>query len=215
MDGVCTENQDEEVAAMVYRLDESTGLGDYDMLEKITILFRPKLIITGASAYPCGFNYPQHNLTELMDMANISGLVAAFVFANPFEYCDIVTTTTHKLRVKTLDISSLILAARSPFFYKISRDCQELELSISKQLSSLLYLEPDSEFMFYTSPDSSSFPAAGLLIATLLYPSLLDNLFDCYCFEDLDPAGCPFSFSDLSFCSSQVWDYVAEFLETY
>jgi len=33
----------------------------------------------------------------MMDMAHISGLVAASVLANPFEYCDIVTTTTHKV----------------------------------------------------------------------------------------------------------------------
>ncbi|KAL6985507.1 glycine hydroxymethyltransferase [Sarracenia purpurea var. burkii] len=35
----------------------------------------------------------------MMDMAHISGLVAASVVANPFEYCDIVTTTTHKDRI--------------------------------------------------------------------------------------------------------------------
>lgn len=34
----------------------------------------------------------------MMDMAHISGLVAASVVANPFEYCDIVTTTTHKVK---------------------------------------------------------------------------------------------------------------------
>lgn len=33
----------------------------------------------------------------MMDMAHISGLVAASVVGNPFEYCDIVTTTTHKV----------------------------------------------------------------------------------------------------------------------
>lgn len=33
----------------------------------------------------------------MMDMAHISGLVAASVLANPFEFCDIVTTTTHKV----------------------------------------------------------------------------------------------------------------------
>ncbi|KAJ0090544.1 hypothetical protein Patl1_12998 [Pistacia atlantica] len=97
--------------SMPYRLDESTGLVDYDMLEKTAILFRPKLIIAGASAYPRDFDYPRMRkwLTTwhwkiadavgaflMMDMAHISGLVAASVVADPFEYCDIVTTTTHK-----------------------------------------------------------------------------------------------------------------------
>ncbi|CAK7353048.1 unnamed protein product [Dovyalis caffra] len=89
--------------SMPYRLDESTGLIDYDMLEKTAILFRPKLIIAGASAYPRDFDYPRMRKIAdavgaflMMDMAHISGLVAASVVADPFEYCDIVTTTTHK-----------------------------------------------------------------------------------------------------------------------
>jgi hypothetical protein len=53
----------------------------------------------------------------MMDMAHISGLVAASVVANPFEYCDIVTTTTHKVYVTffqfycTLQFSSLVLVS--------------------------------------------------------------------------------------------------------
>ncbi|XP_050376034.1 serine hydroxymethyltransferase 3, chloroplastic isoform X2 [Argentina anserina] len=89
--------------SMPYRLDEETGLIDYDMLEKTSTLFRPKLIIVGASAYPRDFDYPRMRKIAdaagaflLMDMAHISGLVAACVLANPFDYCDIVTTTTHK-----------------------------------------------------------------------------------------------------------------------
>lgn len=89
--------------SMPYRLDESTGLIDYDMLERTANLFRPKLIIAGASAYPRDIDYPRMRKIAdevgaflMMDMAHISGLVAASVLANPFEYCDIVTTTTHK-----------------------------------------------------------------------------------------------------------------------
>ncbi|KAE9598964.1 putative glycine hydroxymethyltransferase [Lupinus albus] len=89
--------------SMPYRLDESTGLIDYDMLEKTAILFRPKLIIAGASAYPREIDYPRFRKIAdevgaflMMDMAHISGLVAASVLNNPFEFCDIVTTTTHK-----------------------------------------------------------------------------------------------------------------------
>ncbi|KAH1102789.1 hypothetical protein GLYMA_13G222300v4 [Glycine max] len=98
--------------SMPYRLDESTGLIDYDMLEKTATLFRPKLIVAGASAYPRDIDYPRMRklITSymhgkiadevgaflMMDMAHISGLVAASVLSNPFEYCDIVTTTTHK-----------------------------------------------------------------------------------------------------------------------
>jgi len=72
-------------------------------LEKTAGLFRPNLIICGASAYPRDFNYPRfrqiadkHGAWLLCDMAHFSGIVAAQECNNPFDYCDIVTTTTHK-----------------------------------------------------------------------------------------------------------------------
>ncbi|XP_074273385.1 serine hydroxymethyltransferase, mitochondrial-like [Silene latifolia] len=88
---------------MPYRLDESTGYIDYDQLEKSAALFRPKLIVAGASAYARHYNYARirkvcdkQKAIMLADMAHISGLVAAGVIPSPFEYADIVTTTTHK-----------------------------------------------------------------------------------------------------------------------
>ncbi|XP_023001927.1 serine hydroxymethyltransferase 2, mitochondrial [Cucurbita maxima] len=86
-----------------YRLDESTGYIDYDQLEKSASLFRPKLIVAGASAYARLYDYARirqicdkQKAVMLADMAHISGLVAAGVIPSPFEYADIVTTTTHK-----------------------------------------------------------------------------------------------------------------------
>lgn len=43
--------------SMPYRLDEATGIVDYETLEKTALLFRPKLIIAGASAYPRNYDY--------------------------------------------------------------------------------------------------------------------------------------------------------------
>ncbi|KAJ6015010.1 serine hydroxymethyltransferase [Penicillium herquei] len=86
-----------------YRLDESTGLIDYDALEKQALLYRPKLIVAGASAYSRLIDYPRMRAIAdsvgaylLTDMAHISGLVAADVMPSPFPQSDIVTTTTHK-----------------------------------------------------------------------------------------------------------------------
>ena len=86
-----------------YRLDEKTGLIDYDALEKNARLYRPKLLVTGASAYSRHIDYKRMrqiadiNKSLLMvDMAHISGLVAAGVMPSPFHDADIVTTTTHK-----------------------------------------------------------------------------------------------------------------------
>jgi len=86
-----------------YRLDESTGYIDYDALEANATLYRPKLIIAGTSAYSRHIDYARMRKIcdkvgayMLADMAHISGLVAAGVVPSPFEYADIVTTTTHK-----------------------------------------------------------------------------------------------------------------------
>jgi glycine hydroxymethyltransferase len=86
-----------------YRLDESTGLIDYNKLEELASLYRPKLIIAGTSAYSRLIDYKRMREIAnkvgaylLADMAHISGLVAAKVIPTPFEYADVVTTTTHK-----------------------------------------------------------------------------------------------------------------------
>ncbi|KAJ0177303.1 hypothetical protein K1T71_007312 [Dendrolimus kikuchii] len=89
--------------SMPYKVDPSTGLIDYDKLAETAKLFKPKLIIAGMSCYSRCLDYKRFrqiaddNGAYLMaDMAHVSGLVAAGVIPSPFEYCDIVTTTTHK-----------------------------------------------------------------------------------------------------------------------
>ncbi|KAJ3261710.1 Serine hydroxymethyltransferase, cytosolic [Boothiomyces macroporosus] len=89
--------------SLPYQVDMKTGYIDYDRLEENAKLFRPRLIICGASAYPQEWDYArlraiadQHGAYLMADIAHISGLVAASEAANPFEYCDVVTTTTHK-----------------------------------------------------------------------------------------------------------------------
>lgn len=87
-----------------YRLDEKTGLIDYDKLEELAMLYRPRIIIAGTSAYSRLIDYNRFKLIVekvgncylLSDMAHISGLVAGGAIPSPFEYSDVVTTTTHK-----------------------------------------------------------------------------------------------------------------------
>ncbi|PIA18303.1 glycine hydroxymethyltransferase [Coemansia reversa NRRL 1564] len=89
--------------SMPYRVGTESGLVDYDRLEENAELYRPQLLICGASAYPRDWDYARmrkiadkHNAYLLCDMAHFAGLVAAGEHESPFNYCDIVTTTTHK-----------------------------------------------------------------------------------------------------------------------
>ncbi len=89
--------------SLPYRVNEDTGLVDFDELRKLASIFKPALIVCGGSTYPREWDYAtfrdiaNENGSLLMcDMAHISGLVATHEAANPFEYCDVVTTTTHK-----------------------------------------------------------------------------------------------------------------------
>ncbi|KAF2147128.1 uncharacterized protein K452DRAFT_304016 [Aplosporella prunicola CBS 121167] len=86
-----------------YRLNEQTGLIDYDRLEELAMLYRPKIIVAGTSAYSRLIEYDRFRQIAdkvgaylLSDMAHISGLVAAGVIPSPFDKSDVVTTTTHK-----------------------------------------------------------------------------------------------------------------------
>merc|ERR1712187_551616 len=86
-----------------YRLDEETGLIDYDECEKFATRVRPKILIAGTSAYSRLIDYARMRQIAdkcgavlLADMAHISGLVVGGTVPSPFEFADIVTTTTHK-----------------------------------------------------------------------------------------------------------------------
>lgn len=85
-----------------YKVDEN-GIIDYDGLEKLAEVVKPRLIICGASAYSRDLDYERfskiakkHEAYLMADIAHISGFVATGEMRSPFEYCDIVTTTTHK-----------------------------------------------------------------------------------------------------------------------
>jgi len=86
-----------------YKVHGDTGLVDYGKLEEQAEVFRPKLIVCGASAYPREWDYERlRKIADkvgcllMTDMAHFSGLVAAKVVDDPFKFSHIVTTTTHK-----------------------------------------------------------------------------------------------------------------------
>lgn len=86
-----------------YRLNEKTGQIDYEECEKFAMRIRPQMLIAGTSAYSRLIDYTKMRKIAdgcgaylLADMAHISGLVAAGVIPSPFDFADVVTTTTHK-----------------------------------------------------------------------------------------------------------------------
>ena len=76
---------------------------DYDVVEKLALEHRPKLIIAGGSAYPRVIDFARFRAIAdsvgallMVDMAHFAGLVAAGVHPSPLPHADVVTTTTHK-----------------------------------------------------------------------------------------------------------------------
>ena len=86
-----------------YEIDPTTEKLDYDKIEKLALLEKPKMIIAGSSAYSGKIDFKKFREIAdkvgaylMVDMAHIAGLVAAGLHENPVLYADVVTSTTHK-----------------------------------------------------------------------------------------------------------------------
>lgn len=86
-----------------YGVKESDSTIDYDEMERIALECKPKVIISGASAYPRVLDFKRIReicdkvgAVMFVDIAHIAGLVAAGLHPSPVPYADFVTTTTHK-----------------------------------------------------------------------------------------------------------------------
>jgi len=90
--------------AVHYDVDKETGLIDYDMVKKLALENKPKIIIAGGSAYSRVIDFKKfRDICDeveaylLVDMAHFSGLVAGGAYPNPTKFADVVTSTTHKV----------------------------------------------------------------------------------------------------------------------
>ena len=86
-----------------YGVDAQTGRIDYDKLYEQAMQVKPKMIVSGASAYPRAIDFARIRevcdacgALMMVDMAHIAGLVAGGMHQSPVPYADVVTTTTHK-----------------------------------------------------------------------------------------------------------------------
>ncbi len=113
---------------IAYGVDEKTQVLDYDVLMQMAQKYKPKIIITGYSAYPRKINFKKFREIAdsvgallMVDMAHIAGLVAGGSHPTPFAYADIVTTTTHKT----------LRGPRSGIIF-VKKDIRELDKKIDK-----------------------------------------------------------------------------------
>jgi len=86
-----------------YPVDSKTGRLDFNQIEELAKKHRPKIIISGATAYPREIDFEAFGKIaegvgayHVSDIAHVSGLVVAGIHKNPVPYSDIVSTTTHK-----------------------------------------------------------------------------------------------------------------------
>jgi len=86
-----------------YGVDPKTHLIDYDEVRKIAKKEKPKIIISGATAYPRKIDFKifqeiaeEVGAISLADISHIAGLIVGDVHPSPFPFTDVVTTTTHK-----------------------------------------------------------------------------------------------------------------------
>ena len=86
-----------------YGIDSETGRIDYDDVLSKAREIKPKLIVCGASAYPREIDFKKFREIAdevgailMADVAHIAGLIVAGEHPDPFPYCDVVTSTTHK-----------------------------------------------------------------------------------------------------------------------
>ena len=89
--------------AVQYGVKSENSLIDFDEVEALAKLHKPKLIIAGGSAYARVIDFKRFREIAdevgayfLVDMAHFSGLVAGGVYPNPLHFADVVTSTTHK-----------------------------------------------------------------------------------------------------------------------
>jgi glycine hydroxymethyltransferase len=86
-----------------YTVNPRTGRLDYEQIEELAKKYRPKIIISGATAYPREIDFEifgqiakKVGAYHVSDIAHIAGLVVAGIHKSPVPYADIVSTTTHK-----------------------------------------------------------------------------------------------------------------------
>ncbi|KKR89242.1 MAG: Serine hydroxymethyltransferase [Candidatus Wolfebacteria bacterium GW2011_GWA2_42_10] len=123
--------------AVQYSVDEKTGLINYKEVKKLAKKHRPKIIVSGYSAYPRKIDFKRFGAIakkvgacHLADISHVAGLVVAGLHPSPFLYADIVMTTTHK---------TLRGPRAAVIFSKSNVKCQMSNVSISEAIDKAVF----------------------------------------------------------------------------
>ncbi len=105
--------------AFSYGLNADTGLIDYEQVEQLAKLHRPKVIVSGFSAYSRVVDWQRMRAIAdsigaylMADIAHVAGMIAAGIYPSPVKIADVTTSTTHKTLRGTR--GGLILAKANP-----------------------------------------------------------------------------------------------------
>jgi glycine hydroxymethyltransferase len=120
-----------------YDVDKKTELIDMDSVKKLAKSEKPKIIVSGATAYPRTFNFKEfHEISEsvgaysLADISHIAGLIAGGAHPSPFPFTDTVMTTTHKtLRGPR---SAIIMSKSEDRLVDVSQHSDKTEKQLAK-----------------------------------------------------------------------------------
>ena len=111
-----------------YGLDSTTEVLNYDQLRETAMNEKPAIVVSGFTAYPRIIDWKKMRgvvdaaqSLMMVDMSHVAGLVAGGVYPSPFEYADVVTTTTHKT----------LRGPRSALIF-VKKDARELDKKIDK-----------------------------------------------------------------------------------
>ncbi|MSR71318.1 MAG: serine hydroxymethyltransferase [Candidatus Taylorbacteria bacterium] len=114
--------------SILYTVDAKTELLDYEAIKNLAILEKPNIIVAGFTAYAHVVDFKKFREIAdacgailMVDMSHFAGLVAGKVYPSPFQYADIVTTTTHKT----------LRGPRSAMIFS-KKDARELNKKIDK-----------------------------------------------------------------------------------
>ncbi|KAE8692814.1 Serine hydroxymethyltransferase 7 [Hibiscus syriacus] len=140
-----------------YKVNPEIGFIDYNKIEEKVLDYQPKILICGGSSYPREWDYARFRQIAdrcgavlMCDMAHIGGLVAAKECASPFDFCDIVTSTTHKsLRGPRGALKQVATPEFKAYIQQVKKNAQALASALLRKHCKLVTGGTDNHLLLW------------------------------------------------------------------